>query len=400
MADLSPPVIVLGGDSNALSIARSLGGLGVAVYGLGLAPFVARSRHVQTIPLPAGGTPEEKWTAALLGPATEHLRGAVVLSASDVGITVLNLNRAALAERFLLDICDVQAQQTLLDKLATYESARAAGVPTPLFWRLDEPADLERVLDDLVFPLILKPLQGHIYRERFPGVSKFRRAADVEELRREYAELTAAGISVMLVEQITEPDDQLCSYYTYLDDTGTPTFDFTKRVIRRNPPGMGIGSYHITDRNPEVQDLSLQLFKHVGLRGLANAEFIRDSRDGKLKLIECNARFTAANPLVAAAGLDLAQHVYLRIIGQRHELPIAYTTGLRLLYPSDDFRSFLALRRSGELTFGGWLRSIAHRQTFAYARWDDPGPAVFRALLRVPKILGRLTGRRPSGSGS
>ncbi len=67
-------------------------------------------------------------------------------------------------------------------------------------------------------------------------------------------------------------------------------------MIRRNPPGMGVGSYHITDWIPEVRDVALQLFKYMGLRGLVNAEFIRDVRDGQLKLIEINARFTAANP--------------------------------------------------------------------------------------------------------
>jgi hypothetical protein len=57
---------------------------------------------------------------------------------------------------------------------------------------------------------------------------------------------------------------------------------------------MGNACYHLTDWNPEVGDLSLKLFQWVGLRGLANAEFKRDERDGKLKLIECNARFTAS----------------------------------------------------------------------------------------------------------
>ncbi len=62
----------------------------------------------------------------------------------------------------------------------------------------------------------------------------------------------------------------MCSYYTYLDRSGMPTFDFTKRILRRRLPNMGIACYHITDWNPEVSDLVLQLFNHVGLRGVAN----------------------------------------------------------------------------------------------------------------------------------
>lgn len=386
-----PPVIVVGGESNALSIARSLGALGVEVHGLGVSRFVQYSRFIRPIRLPAHGDDEQAWTDCLLGPATEHLRGAVVLAGSDVGITVLARHRARLLERFRLDECEVDAQLGMLDKLLTYQRAVAAGVPTPRFWRVDGPDDLERHCDDYVYPLIVKPLLSHRYQARFPGVSKFRLVEDMAALRLAYRELTEAGLAVMLTERIPGPDELLCSYYTYIDRSGSPTFDFTKRIIRRFPPGMGLACYHVTDWNPEVKDLALRLFKYVGLRGLANAEFKRDERDGQLKLIECNARFTAANSLVAAAGLDLAQHVYFRILGEPHELPSRYATGLRLLYPSNDLRAFLALRAKGKLRFGQWVRSLAHRQTFPYLQWDDPAPAIGRAVTRAVKGLRRAT---------
>lgn len=376
-----PPVIVLGGDSNALSIARSLGRAGVEVHGIGVPSFIGRSRYLNPIAVPAG-EPEETWAEVLLGPATEHLHGAVVLAASDVGLTVLLDHRDELLRRYVLDISDVTAQRALLDKLSTYELARKAGVPTPKFWRIDTAADLEAHTADYVYPMIVKPLLSHLYQAMFPGLSKFRIVADEAELRRHHGELTERGLAVMLVEQIPGSDEQLCSYYTYLDESGSPCFDFTKRVIRRNPPGMGVGSHHATDWNPEVKDVSLRLFKHVGLRGLANAEFIRDTRDGTLKLIECNARFTAANPLVAAAGLDLAQFVYRRLVGDPITLPGTYRRGLHLLYPSNDFRAYRALAARGELGFVGWLRSLAAPQTFAYFAGDDPLPAVARALHR------------------
>lgn len=377
-----PPVIMVGGETNALSIARSLGAMGVQVYGLGVSSFVLRSRYMRAIRLPAHDDEEQAWADCLLGSATDHLRGAVVLAGSDAGITVLARYRTRLLERFLLDESDVDAQLGVLDKLATYEAAVAAGVPTPLFWRVDGPEDLERYRDHYVYPLIVKPLLSHQYQIRFPGRSKFRVVDDLAALRVAHRELTQAGLGVMLVERIPGPDTLLCSYYTYIDRSGSLTFDLTKRILRRFPPGMGLACYHITDWNPEVKDLASQLFKFVGLRGLANAEFKRDERDGRLKLIECNARFTAANSLVAAAGLDLARHVYLRILGEPHELPSRYTTGLRMLYPSNDLRAFLALRAAGELSLGQWLRSLMHRHTFPHWRWDDPAPALARGALR------------------
>nr|WP_246632325.1 ATP-grasp domain-containing protein [Pseudonocardia nigra] len=393
-ADL-PPVIVLGGESNALSIARRLGTMGVRVYGIGVAPFVEQSRHLRPIPLPPGlrtADQESAWPELLLGRATDHLQGAVVLAASDAGISVLARNRARLLDRFLLDVSDTSVQLDMLDKLATYRSAVEAGVPTPRFWRIDGPEDLDRYRDELVFPLIVKPLHSHTYQAAFPGLSKFRVAEDIDRLMAEHGELTEAGLAVMLVEKIEGPDDLLCSYYTYIDDTGASTFDFTKRIVRRHPPNMGIATYHVTDWNPEVRDVALRLFKHVGLRGVANAEFKRDRRDGVLKLIECNARFTAANCLLAAAGIDLARHVYHQVIGRSYPLPSQYRTGLRLLYPTNDLRAFRMLRGAGELSAGEWLRSLAHPQTFPYMDLRDPKPAVVRGLHRVRRAAAQVRG--------
>jgi predicted ATP-grasp superfamily ATP-dependent carboligase len=381
----TPPVILLGGESNALSIARQLSAMGVAVHSIGVASFVPWSRHLTAIPVGTGDT-DRAWADALLGPATAHLRGAVLLAGSDVGLTFLARHREALLERYLLDVSNPAAQLDMLDKLATYEHAVAAGVPTPLFWRIDGPDDLRRHRDELVFPLIVKPIHSHAYQAAFPGLSKFRTVESLAELDGAYEELSVAGIAVMLVEKIEGPDDLLCSYYTYIDQHGTATFDFTKRIIRRHPPNMGIACYHITDDNPEVRDVALRLFKHVGLRGVANAEFKRDLRDGQLKLIECNARFTAANCLLVTSGLDLARHVYLQIVGRAEPMPDEYRSGVRLLYPVNDLRAFRELHSRGELGVTAWLRSIAHRQTFPYWRLRDPMPAIVRGGHRIGRV--------------
>lgn len=390
-----PPVILLGGDTNALAIARSLGAFGVAVYGVGVAPFVTRSRHLTPIPVvPDGRRPEDAWAELLLGQASAAFGGAVVLASSDIGITMIAAHRAELAEHYLLDVSDVEAQLGMLDKLSTYETARAAGVATPLFWRVDTAADLQRWRSELVYPLIVKPLLSHEYKAKFPGLSKFRLVHDYDELVDGYRALDEAGLAVMLVEKIPGGDEMLCSYTTYIDETGSPTFDYTKRMLRRNPPNEGLGCYHLTDWNPEVKEVALRLLKHCGLRGPAAVEFVRDVRDGKLKLIECNARFSAALPLTVASGIDLPRHVYLRVLGEPHELPSSYRPGKRLLYPSDDVRSYLALHRAGLLTPGGWLRSLAHRQTFPVWSARDPVPAFARAWLRGGTVARRALDAR------
>jgi predicted ATP-grasp superfamily ATP-dependent carboligase len=383
-------VILLGGGANALSVARSLGRAGVPVFALNHPKeHVCYSRFCTRLPVPPGGSTEESWEGFLLGRESEGLRGAVLLACCDEGLEILARNREALRRKFLLDLSHPPAQRAMLNKLATYQQAQAADVPTPRFWVAETAAEVEALRAELVYPLVIKPLFSHVYQKRF--AHKFVVVHSFDELRQAFGHVSAAGIDVMLVEWIPGPDDRLCSYYTYLDEQGHALFDFTKRVIRRYPAGWGPGCYHITDWNPEARDLGLRLFQHVGLRGLANVEFKRDQRDGRLKLIEVNARFTAANCLVAASGYDLAPFVYQRIVGRPLPPLGSYQVGKRLWYPLEDYCAFRALRRQGKLSWRQWLASIAHPKMLPCFHWDDPLPSIVHELRRLKnRVLGPL----------
>ncbi|HVW00304.1 MAG TPA: ATP-grasp domain-containing protein [Planctomycetaceae bacterium] len=381
-----PPVIVLGGGANALSVARSLGKIGVRVYALNFPKeYVCRSRHATPLPVPCGPDYAREWAEYLLGPWSDWLQGAVLLAASDAGLMLIARHRAELAAKYLLDDSSVPAQQTMLNKLATYRAAVAAGVPTPKFWVAQTPDDIEQLRDELVFPLIVKPELSHLFEERFGA--KFLVAKDYEQLLQAFRTVADARIPALLMEQIPGPDSQLCSYYTYLDEECNPLFDFTKRIIRRFPVNMGAACYHITDWIPEIREPALRLFRGVGLRGLANVEFKLDERDGQYKLIECNARFTAANGLVARCGMDLAQFVYRRLTGEPQQPLTHFRSGMRLWYPLEDFKAFRELNRRGELSWTGWIKSLLHPQMLPFFAWSDPWPSVSRELRRCLRMF-------------
>jgi predicted ATP-grasp superfamily ATP-dependent carboligase len=377
-----PPAILLGGGANALSVARRLSALGVIVYAINEDDaYVRHSRCCRWIAVPTTGGLEASWARFLLGAESDHLRGAVLLACSDAAITVLSMHREQLTTRFLLDESSTAAQFVMLDKLATYRHARTAGVPTPGFWVVEDRGQVFALKAEFSYPVIVKPRLSHVFESRFSA--KFLVARDFDALVAAFDRVRDAGIAVMIVELIPGRDDQLCSYFTYLDENGEPLFHFTKRVIRRYPAGMGMGCSHVTDWNPELVDVSLRLCRQAGLRGLANVEYKRDARDGQLKLIECNARFVASNELVARSGFDLAAFVYNRIVGRPNAPFQSYTQGMRLWDPIRDFQCFLDLKRHGELSFVEWMRSIMHHQTFPYFRWTDPLPS----LLRLTKPL-------------
>jgi D-aspartate ligase len=190
-----------------------------------------------------------------------------------------------------------------------------------------------------------------------------------------------------MTEVIPGPETDICTYFTYVDRTGEPVFDYTKSKIRQWPKRSGLTCYQVSDRRDDVIDVGRRLVRGIGLRGVAVPEFKRDRRDGDWKLIECNHRFTGSLDLTRHCGIDMARIAYDATVGRPVDRPDAYRTGVTQWNPIEDVRALVDYRRDGELTVPLWLRSVARRQHFPMMRADDPGPTI----ASVGSKLGRAT---------
>ena len=316
----------------------------------------------------------------------------MLLPCDDDGLELIAQNRAALvAQGYRPFEANDEVLLRMLDKQTAYALAAEAGIATPRTFEPEGDESVAEMLGQLSFPCAVKPIHSHLFQRRAANPVKAVVVSSPDELYDGLALMRSLDVRVLVTEIIPGGDDQLCSYYSYLDDRGEPLLHLTKRKIRQYPSGFGLGCYHITDWNPEVADLGLRFFRSVGIRGLANVEFKRDLRDGRLKLIECNHRFTAANGQLRAAGMDLALFVYSRLAGEPPPAVDSYRRGVRLWYPIDDTRAFLVHRRAGRLTFRKWLRSILHPQEFPLFTWSDPKPTVMSHWWIVRRIMARHT---------
>src|SRR5262249_61585869 len=273
----------------------------------------------------------------------------------------------------------------MLDKDRTYRLADAAGVDRPRTVTARPPVDLEGAAEAVGFPCALKPLQSHAFA-RHSGFGKVIVARDRAELEAAFAVALSLDVQMLATEIVPGSEDQYMSYYSYLDEQGEPLFHFTKQKLRQYPVGFGLACYQVSVWSEETAEIGLRFFERIGLRGLGCVEFKRDARDGRLKLIECNHRFTAANELVQRSGIDLALLAYNRALGRGIPSFDGYKLGVRIWHPLEDVRALRDSRREGELTVGGWLMSLMHRVHLPLFRFSDPLPTVTN-VVRLRKLV-------------
>jgi D-aspartate ligase len=389
------PAVLLGGGIVAVSVARCLGMHGVRVWALGDArtDLVCHSRYCTAfVDLGSGDGVQDRWLEWL---RSGELGEAVVLPCSDDALELVARERATLQQLGYRPIeSNDEVILAMLDKLETYALARAAGVDVPRHFALDGVERLDTMLDEagVGFPCALKPLHSHLFARHYGSNRKVIVAQDRAQLAEACSELAARNLSMMVTEIVPGPEDAYHSMHGYLDEHGELIAGLTKRKLRQNPVGFGIGCYHVTGWNEEVAEVALRFCRGAGILGMANPEFKRDERDGRLKLIECNHRFTMSNELNRHAGVNLPLVAYDRLVGVPVHGRGGFREGLHMWSPVEDAQAFLEARRRGQMTTRSWLASLRHRQVLSLYDRNDPGPGLesIRRRLRR-KRRGRST---------
>ncbi|MEX5729685.1 D-aspartate ligase [Rhodovulum iodosum] len=390
--ETSTPVLILGGAANSAALARNLARVGITVSAAGKSGCLALdSRHCHgKFRAPAECSIQDFWRELLLERPRPELEGSLIFALCDDSIEFVTSNHAALSQRYLLEGFDPALRREMLDKRATLVRARAAGVATPNFWDVDSAEKLEEIREDVSFPVMVKPIHSHLFIPVF-GRKLFIIESDWEELVEKVQLAQAANCDVMVMEMVPGPDSLLSSYYTYIDEDGKSLFHYTKCIIRRYPVNRGGACYHQSKWLPETAEAGRKFFGSMPWRGMANIEFKRDLRDGKLKVIEVNPRFTDAHRMVVSGGLPIDEMIYRRQTGQDVPAFSGYEENVRMWNPLRDFLAFRELNKRGELSFPGWIKSLmSGRKVLPILSLTDPMPTVVRLREEFGRAFKRL----------
>jgi predicted ATP-grasp superfamily ATP-dependent carboligase len=379
-------VLILGASPNSLSAARSLGraGLRVVMAETKIDESVARSRYVARFELLADGD-DAVITARLMELCGQHEKPFLLPTGDRYALLVARYQEQ-LQEKYCFVIPAYDTLEGIVDKARLYETARRHGIPHPGFVIVTGNDDIDVAIANVPTPCYVKPALAHEWR-RFKG-TKLERAGTAQELRQVLQTFVEKKLVAVPQEIIPGSDSEVFSVAAYIDRSGKCLGWRTKRKLRQWPVSAGDASLQETCDYPEVAALGLRLLSVTGHLGPATVEFRRDERDGRLVLMEINARTILGQEMVTRSGLDVPLMAYHDAKGKQVPLP-GPVKPVRWIHFQADFRAFRVLRRRGQLTAWHWLNSIIACRAFAYFAFDDPKPffrEVRRWLVRVMSV--------------
>lgn len=374
---LPPGAVVIGGDYQSLAIARSLGRRGVPVYVVDSELSIAPLSRYTTAAIRVRDLRDDRRTVdALLGLGRRHnLDGWVLFPTREETVAACSRHRDELRTRFRVPTPPWHVVQWAWDKRRMQEAAERADVPTARTWWPSDRAELDGVAAQADLPVLVKPAikENFVYAT---GVKAWR-ADTREELAARFAEATAiAGAGEILVQEMLPGDGRHRLAFCAMIKDGDALGALVARRTRQYPVDFGRHSTYVeTVDVPRVEDLAMRFLRAIGFYGLVEAEFMLDDRDGKLKLLDVNARTWGYHSIGPRAGVDFPWMLYADQVGLPVQ-PARGRSGVRWVRLLTDTPTAAREVFHGRLGAREYLRSLRglHGEA-AFAR-DDPLPAL------------------------
>jgi len=393
-ADVSTPAVVLKFDPNmlhhgGLGVIRSLGRLGVPVYGVheGRWAPAAGSRYLAGRffwpPLsgqqpPDQETPDqaERIGAGLLELAARIGRPAVLLPTDDAAAIFLAEHGDPLREAFLFAEPPADLPRQLAGKYSLFQLGQELGVPSPRAMLAGSVMEAAYFAALTGFPVIGKLTAPWRHRSG-PGRPALRSTMIIrtpEELRQVVRDCARGHAGLMLQEYLPGGPGQDWFFHGYCAASGRCAPAFTGVKDRSYPAHAGLTSLGRAVPNAALRDQCTGLLGRLGYRGIADLDLRFDPRDGQYKLLDCNPRLGAQFRLFTdRAGVDVARAAYLDLTGQ----PIApreMVSGRRFLVENYDPLGAVSYLRRGELGPRSWAASMRGIDETAWFARDDLRP--------------------------
>jgi predicted ATP-grasp superfamily ATP-dependent carboligase len=304
------------------------------------------------------------------------LERAVLFPCSDEWVAAIGNLPDDLQSRFPSSIPPKWALDQLIDKAKLERLGSELNLSRPRSWMLERPEDLPPDSEVPFDECFLKPLHSQQFHRRF-GVKAFAvtsRADAIEKLGRCHD----SGIPMILQQYVLGPASSHYFIDGFVDRNGRLCAMTARQRLRMYPLDFGDSSYmtsvELGSVEPVPEELT-RLFAHLQYRGIFSAEYKRDERDGRLKLIEVNTRAWAYIEFALLCGVNVAEMEVADALAQPvSEIRYSQIGRSMKMFPKDLLAANAAVK-AGNLSWLTVLKQWLSARSSLY-RWDDPVPWV------------------------
>lgn len=391
------PVLILGCKLGGLAILRSLGSLGVPIYGVDGDPGspVMKSRYFkQKFIKEYDENQQQEYLDYVLDIGKQLGTKTILIPTSDALAIFVTEHSDQLKQYFLFPALDSDLAKGLRSKEEMFSIAINNNIPTPSTLFPKNIDDVKTFIKDIRFPVMLKGIHGNRLLARTGH--KMAMVDNREELLEKYTLLEdPESPNLMLQEHIPGGDDQVFIFNGYFNVNSECLSAFTGHKIRQAPIHFGCASLGECRWNDDVANITTKFMKDIGYRGVLDIGYRLDPRDGEYKVLDINPRVGAAFRLfVSENGMDVVRSLYLDLTEQQ-QLSTVPCEGRRWMIEDYDLISTYCYFREGSLKFREWIRSFKGLKEAAWFSWKDPYPFLVMAA-RISKRLIKGIGKKSS----
>ncbi len=306
----------------------------------------------------------------------------MILPMTELTTTLLLTHQASLPGRIILPFPEINTVDSLADKCSLMRLAESLNIPIPQTWYAPSAHQLPVSLDELPYPLVLKPGKSWLPREH-KWTRNSVRFADNALIAKDILETDPAFATdpFMLQQCVSGSGQGIFALY----DKGKPLAFFSHRRLREKPPRGGVSVLsESVSVNPRMLAYSRALLDHVKWHGVAMVEFKVDELDGTPYLMEINTRFWGSLQLAIDAGVDFPWMLYQLAGGEEPKVVDTYKTGIRLRWLLGDLDNLYLTLRDRQLSalkkltaLSRFLTPSPFKTRHEIDRWSDMGPFWF-----------------------
>jgi D-aspartate ligase len=401
-----PSAVVASVFQTGLNLMRDLEQKGVRVVGVDCNPDNPgfRSKYGRSFLCPNPDTEPDNWLAFMLSLAAAMGEKPVLIPAADIYVSAIGRHAQILSEHFIFSEKGSMLQAALATKETQYDLAQRYGLPSPRADYVQSVEELEQFCQLARFPVLLKPRHAREW-QALPEGNPLRGSKTVssrsrEELISHYGQVSAWVPQAVVQEEIVGPDSAKYCYLSVYATDGHRLGSCVVQELRAYPLLYGCATLVEPVVDEEIDSVCNKFLLSLGYVGICEIELKRDTRDGRLLLIEVNPRFSGTGDSAKHTGVETGFLHYLDLIGRTPQPVVATRFGFRHVMLVADLAAFPKYLEEGQISWAEWIRSYCCSMKYFDFDLKDFTNARMTAVKGARELLGglRRTWRRQKSS--